>query len=127
MKKYKDFKEYREHMYDVPKEDEFWVKESRGHSRAIFNFHGCRAFYEQIIPFNPLKEPNEFWWTDMEIPGKVLATKIAEWYGGEIEESFYGPEDHWHFVFDEFEKMLLMFYHVYTNEFHNKWEKELNK
>lgn len=116
-KDFKDFVEFREKMYDTPKEDELWVGGRNGHSRAMYNFAGYRAFYEQIFPFNPFKESREWWWTDMEIVGKEKAQETAEYYNAEIQETFYGPDDAWHLVFESFDDLIHLFYDRLTGSF----------
>jgi hypothetical protein len=114
--------EFTERMSNVEKTDEVVVGAwHAGHTRAIFNFEGQHCRFDSIFPSNWLKKSQCWWWTSFEVIGEAIAKFIADQYGGTIEETFYGEPGTYHFVFDEFEKLMRFVYDRYTGEFEKRY------
>jgi len=130
-----------ERMSDVEKEEELHVGSSfTGHSRAVFCFEGQYCYLEQVgfSTFGGLglpsltravkmafsRPPRSYWWTDFEVLGKERCERIAGHYGADIEETLYGEDGCYYFLFygdseddDGFAKLMRFVFDRFTGEF----------
>jgi len=128
--------QFTERMGAVEKEEEFWVNERRGHSRAVFKFEGMYCCLEStgyVTPPSGMSpgarlslilrhEPTDYWWTDFEEFGESRSRRIARHYGGRAEETPYGEDGWYYFHFDEFENLCKLLYDRKTGVFDEMWK-----